>query len=184
MTTITLYKYLGKWGPFKIDTPCDYCDLTSSVLQDMMDNEFKGLNVEFEEKKWLDNWITLLLKGAWHAPIILVDGKLFHQYSKENPLFDREKLEKAVKKDWKGRIENNMADVKVYTTPTCSTCRQLKEFLKKHKIEFEEINVAADPSKAQEMIAKSGQMTVPVTDVKGTVLTGYDKKELKKALHI
>ncbi len=93
---ITQYKWAGKWGPFKIKTPCEECDLTTSILKDMMDVEFKGKNVTFEIKPWLDNWIYCLTKVAWHAPIIMVDGKKFHQYSHKDPIFNREKLTKIV----------------------------------------------------------------------------------------
>lgn len=77
-----------------------------------------------------------------------------------------------------------MANVKIYSTPTCPWCHKAKEFLKEHKIKFEEFNVAADRNAAKEMIEKSGQMGVPVTDIDGKIIVGYDVAELKKALKI
>ncbi len=77
-----------------------------------------------------------------------------------------------------------MADVKVYSTPGCPSCKALKGFLKENKIEFEDINVAADPDAANEMIEKSGQMSVPVIDIDGTVIAGFKKDKVKAALKL
>ena len=89
---ITNFKWAGKLGPFRIKTSCSECDLTTAVLQEIMKNEFKDKNVKFEVKPWLDNFFYCLVRGAWHAPIIMVNGKKFHQYSKKQPLFDQDKL--------------------------------------------------------------------------------------------
>lgn len=72
--------------------------------------------------------------------------------------------------------------IKVYSTPTCPYCRMVKDFLKQNKIEFEDVDVAADRKAAKEMIAKSGQMAVPVLDVNGTIVVGADMGVIKKAL--
>jgi len=74
--------------------------------------------------------------------------------------------------------------VKVYSTPTCPYCHATKEFLKENKIEFEDIDVSKNQDKAQEMIEKSGQMGVPVIDINGTIIVGYDKEAIKKALKL
>ena len=72
--------------------------------------------------------------------------------------------------------------IKVYSTPTCPYCRMVKDFLKQNKIEFEDVDVAADRKAAKEMITKSGQIAVPVLDINGTIIVGADMKEIKKAL--
>jgi predicted methyltransferase len=64
----------------------------------MMENELKGKNVELEVKPWLDNLFYCLVRGAWHAPIIMINGKKFYQFSEKDPLFDRDKLVEQVKK--------------------------------------------------------------------------------------
>ena len=56
-----------------------------------------------------------------------------------------------------------MAKVKIYTTATCGFCKQTKAFFEANNVEFEEVDVGADQSAAQEMTEKSGQMGVPVT---------------------
>jgi hypothetical protein len=103
---IVQYKYLGSWGPFKINSDCEDCDITTEVLKDMMNKEFRALDVVFEERPWLNNWIKLLFKGAWHAPIILVDGMKFYQWREEEPLFNREKLKYLVLKKLKDKRED------------------------------------------------------------------------------
>jgi len=77
-----------------------------------------------------------------------------------------------------------MAKVKVYSTPTCPACKQTKEFLHENKIEFQEINVADDQKALQEMVEKSGHMAVPVIDIDGEIILGFDKSKLQKALKI
>ncbi len=72
----------------------------------------------------------------------------------------------------------------VYSTQSCPYCSAAKEFLKENKIDFEAIDVSKDQSKAQEMIEKSGQMGVPVLDINGTIIVGFDKEAIKKALKL
>lgn len=74
--------------------------------------------------------------------------------------------------------------VKVFTTPACSHCYILKEFLKEHNVEFEEINVASDKKAAKEMIEKSGQMGVPVIEIDGQIVVGFDKEKISELLKI
>lgn len=77
-----------------------------------------------------------------------------------------------------------MASVLIYTTPTCPWCMKTKEFFKKHNVKYTERDVAADEKTAQEAIDKSGQMGVPVIDVDGQIIVGFDEPKLKKALKI
>ncbi len=77
-----------------------------------------------------------------------------------------------------------MVKVKVYSTPSCPYCMKAKEFLKEHDIEYEDINVQKDKKAAEEMVEKSGQMGVPVIEVGSTIIVGFDRDALKKALNI
>mgnify|MGYP001613624718 CR=1 FL=1 len=72
--------------------------------------------------------------------------------------------------------------IKIYTTSTCPWCVKTKEFLKANNIKYEDVNVGMDEKARNEMFEKSGQFGVPVTDVNGTIIVGYDKEALKKAL--
>jgi len=73
--------------------------------------------------------------------------------------------------------------VKVYTTPTCPYCTMVKEFLRANNVDFEELNVAVDRNAAIEMVQRSGQMAVPVVDVNGTIIVGFDSGAIAKALN-
>lgn len=75
-----------------------------------------------------------------------------------------------------------MKNIKIYSTPTCAYCKLAKEYLKAKGIAYNEVNVAEDDAQLNEMIQKSGQTGVPVIDVDGTILVGFNKKELEKAL--
>jgi len=75
-----------------------------------------------------------------------------------------------------------MKKVIVYSTPTCPYCAMAKEYLKENNVEFEDVNVAADQTRAEEMVKKSGQMGVPVLDVEGEIIVGFDKGRLASLL--
>ena len=72
--------------------------------------------------------------------------------------------------------------VKIFTTPTCVYCRLAKDFFKQNNVEWQEVDVAKDRNAAMEMIDKSGQMGVPVIEVDGKIIIGFDKPALKRAL--
>lgn len=74
--------------------------------------------------------------------------------------------------------------VKVYSTPFCPWCERLKEWLKQNLINFEEVDVSEDEEAAQEMIEKSGQMGVPVTEINNEIVVGFDIKRLKELLKL
>jgi glutaredoxin 3 len=75
-----------------------------------------------------------------------------------------------------------MPKVKVYSTPTCPWCHRAKEFLNEIKVEFEDINVAEDQKAAEEMVDKSGQRGVPVIEIDGEIIIGFNPDAIKKAL--
>ena len=77
-----------------------------------------------------------------------------------------------------------MPQVIVYSTPTCPYCDMAKNFLKENKVEFSEFDVSIDQEKAQEMIRKSGQTGVPVLDIDGTIIVGFDVDKIKAALKL
>jgi len=74
--------------------------------------------------------------------------------------------------------------VKVYTAPGCPFCIIVENFLRKNKIKFKGIDISENAKAKAEMKRKSGQESVPVTDVDGKIIIGYDIKKLKEALKI
>ena len=75
-------------------------------------------------------------------------------------------------------------EVKIYTIPTCSWCVKGKEWLKKKKISFQECNVAESQNSQfrDEILEKSGQVSVPVFDFNGEIIVGFNEKRLEEAL--
>ncbi len=74
--------------------------------------------------------------------------------------------------------------IKVYSTKSCHYCTMEKDFLKQNKIEFEDVDVSDNQKAANEMVKKSGQMGVPVTEIDDEIVVGFDKEKLKKILSI
>ena len=68
--------------------------------------------------------------------------------------------------------------VKVYSTPTCPYCRMAKSFLDEKGVSYEDLDVSVDTAARDEMAKKSGQMGVPVIDVDGEVIIGFDRERL------
>lgn len=73
-------------------------------------------------------------------------------------------------------------NIKVYSTPTCSWCKRVKNFLVEKGVEFEYIDVSTDHEAAHEMIDKSGQLGVPVIDIDNEIIVGFNRDALEKAL--
>ncbi len=70
----------------------------------------------------------------------------------------------------------------IYSTPSCGYCKLAKDFFQKNNVKFTDYNVASDPKRAEEMSRKSGQMGVPVIDINGKIIIGFNKPEIEKAL--
>lgn len=77
-----------------------------------------------------------------------------------------------------------MKEVTIYSTPTCVYCNMAKSFFKAHGVDYTEHNVASDLEKRKEMIDKTGQMGVPVIDVGGEIVVGFDEPRLRSTLGI
>ena len=77
-----------------------------------------------------------------------------------------------------------MHNVTIYSTPTCHFCHMAKDFFKANNVVFTDKNAATDPIARKESITKSGQMGVPVTDIDGQILVGFDEPKLRKLLGI
>jgi len=73
-------------------------------------------------------------------------------------------------------------EVKIYSTPECPYCKMAKKFLTEKGVEYEDLNVADDEKAREEMIEKSGQMGVPVLDINGTIIVGFDQPKIEQAL--
>lgn len=74
--------------------------------------------------------------------------------------------------------------IKVYSTPTCTYCVTLKKFLTEKGIKFEAVDVSQNEADLQEMVDKSGQMGVPVIDIDGQIIVGFNRNKIVELLSI
>ncbi|HEX3027842.1 MAG TPA: glutaredoxin domain-containing protein [Clostridia bacterium] len=72
--------------------------------------------------------------------------------------------------------------VKVYSTQTCPYCIMAKKYLESKNVEFEYLDVSSNRELANEMISKSGQRGVPVIDIDGNIIIGFDKEKIDSCL--
>lgn len=72
--------------------------------------------------------------------------------------------------------------VQVYTTPSCGYCRLVKSYFQEKGVRFTEYDVSRDQRKAEEMVRKSGQMGVPVVDINGKIIVGFDRDKIERSL--
>ena len=72
--------------------------------------------------------------------------------------------------------------VKIYTTPSCGYCTVAKKYFRENRVPFTEYDVSRDQRRADEMVRKSGQMGVPVIDINGKVIVGFNKPEIERSL--
>jgi len=75
-------------------------------------------------------------------------------------------------------------EVTVYTSSTCSWCDAVKDYLRAREIDFEEVDVSADMDRAQELVERSGQYGVPVVDIDGEMVVGFDRPRIDALLEL
>ncbi|EMS73675.1 glutaredoxin family protein [Ruminiclostridium cellobioparum] len=73
--------------------------------------------------------------------------------------------------------------VKVYSTPTCPWCTVAKKYLTSKNVKFEEVDVSKNREAAYEMVKKSGQRGVPVIDINGSIIVGFDQATIDRLIH-
>jgi len=81
-------------------------------------------------------------------------------------------------------VEKLPTKIRIFTTPGCPYCLSLKEFLKEQQISFEEINVAGDQKMIDYLIEKTGRAEVPIIEIDGQLIVGFDREKLSKLLKL
>ena len=120
---VTLYRWAGSWGPFKVNIPCGECTLTKDILTDTFANELADVPVELEVKDWLSHWWEPLKAGAWHAPIVMVEGKVISQ----GEALNRGVLVQSIIKAW--TEHDTLSGNIVFGKATCPYCVKAKALL-------------------------------------------------------
>lgn len=173
---IVIYKWEGKFFPFKIKKKCGECSLSTNIIKLVVEQAKKeGIEVDYIEKPWLNNWYKVILKGGWHAPIILINNKILTQgivVSKEK-LIDR--IYEEAFKDFK--IPNK--GTYIFTLPNCTYCKKAKELLKNKNIKYKEFDILNDTANMKKfltlVLGKLHPITVPQIFIDGKWIKGFDE---------
>jgi glutaredoxin 3 len=72
--------------------------------------------------------------------------------------------------------------ITLYSTPSCTYCTKAKDYFRTNGIRFTEYDISRDPRRADEMMRKSGQAGVPVIDINGRIIVGFNKPEIERSL--
>lgn len=173
---ITVYRWAGQWGPFKIKIPCGECSLTGNVIEDTLDNELAEIPVEVDTRDWLSEWWRPLLRGGWHAPIVMVEKQVISQGAALN----RGLLTQAVIEAHAQRhaVQGNH----LFGKEGCPHCKRAKGYLQQGNIEFEYHDVVKQPRALYEMLARvkpligdKTPVTVPQIWLDGDYIGGADE---------
>ncbi|MCP4433529.1 MAG: glutaredoxin [Gammaproteobacteria bacterium] len=176
IVNILVYRWAGSWGPFKVSIPCGECALTHDVISDTIDNELAGIPVQVTTLDWLDHWWKPLLKGGWHAPIVLVEGRVISQGAALN----RGVLTQAAIEAHAARnpIEKNI----VFGKSSCPYCVLAKQQLDESNMDYEYHDVVSEPRALYEMLARvkpiigaKTPVTVPQIWLDGHYVGGADE---------
>ena len=72
--------------------------------------------------------------------------------------------------------------VLVFTTPSCSWCMRAKQYLRQQNVKFREVDVSRDAAAARDLVRRTGQMGVPVVEIDGCPIVGFDKQQIDRLL--
>jgi len=178
---LTLYRWAGQWGPFKVNILCGECSLTVDVIKDTMATELDGIPVDLDIREWLNEWWRPLPKGGWHAPIVMVEGKLVSQ----GHALNRGVLTEAV---IAAHVErSSIRGNHVFGKETCPHCVRAKGYLEAAGVDYAYHDVVRNPRALYEMIGRvkpivgpKTPITVPQIWIDGAYVGGAD--ELSKIL--
>ncbi|MDQ6960189.1 MAG: glutaredoxin [Mariprofundaceae bacterium] len=157
---ITLFRWAGSWGPFNIRAPCGECSLTSDVIVDAMAHELSGVPIHLDIRDWLSEWWRPFLKGGWHAPIVLVDGRVVSQGSALN----RGVLSQSVIEAHAARtpLHGNI----LFGKHSCPHCKRARKYLEQAHITYDYRDVIKQPVALYEMLVRVKSIVgnaVPIT---------------------
>lgn len=158
--TVTVYKWAGHWGMFEVKTPCGECALTLDIIHDTLETELIGIPVELEIREWLSEWWKPLVSGGFHAPIVMVEGKVISQGAAINRGVLTEKVIQAYTHI--SEVDGNV----IFGKTNCPYCRRAKKYLDEKHIIYEFRDVVKNPRNLYEMLNRVKPLigqTVPIT---------------------
>lgn len=174
--SLVLYKWEGKFWPFRIKIPCGECALTHDVINDTLQNELAGVPVEFKTLPWLDNWYKPIWKGGWHAPIVMVDGEVVAQGDALNRGILAERIVRLYAERF--AVTGNH----LFGKDNCKHCKRAKGYLEEAGIDYTYHDVVKNPRALYEMLARvkpiigpKTPITVPQIWIDGKYIGGADQ---------
>lgn len=176
---VTLYRWAGQFGPFKVKIPCGECTLTRDILNDTFNHELAGIPIDLEVKDWLSYWWQPLRFGAWHAPIVMVDDKVVSQ----GEALNRGMLVQSVIEAWtpRDRLTGNV----LFGKSGCPYCLKAQKLLQAAHIDVAYRDVVKDSAALYRMIPEvkaiigdKTPVTVPQIWIEGQYIGGCDALEL------
>lgn len=173
---VILYRWGGSWGPFKVNIPCGECSLTVDVISDTFINELADIPVELETHEWLSQWWRPLKVGGWHAPIVIVGGRVVSQ----GHALNRGVLTEAVIAEYVK--QSDMMGTHIFGKESCPHCIRAKGYLGNVGIEYKYHDVVREPRSLYEMLGRvkpivgpKTPITVPQIWVDGKYVGGADQ---------
>lgn len=192
---LTLYRFSGRFLFLKIRKRCEACDVTYAVLSRLMSEVFAGKPVTLTIRPWLNHWWKPLLRGGWHAPILLLDGKVFSQGTVPDvpaliravaaQLDDAELAARA--EEYRGHTKPVTArpeDLLVYGSRACPHCRELIGYLRANGVPFVLRDVSSSAGAREELRQLTGRLQIPVVRKGDRWISGSDRNALRALAHI
>lgn len=156
---VTVFRWAGQWGPFKVKIPCGECALTTDVIKDALNDELRGVPVSLNVREWLTEWYRPLPKGGWHAPIVMVDGKIICQGHALNRGVLTEAVIDAHAKQ--APISGNH----LFGKASCPHCIRAKDYFESAGINYTYHDVVKSPRALYEMLSRVKPLIGPKTPI-------------------
>lgn len=160
--TITLYRWAGRWGPFKVNIPCGECALTADVIEDTLSHELAGVPVQLRTRDWLSKWwepLSVLPPRGYHAPIVMVEGAIVS----EGEALNRGVLTQAVIDAHAARTP--IQGTHVFGKENCKHCKRAKAYFEAAGLVFTYHDVVKSPASLYEMLARVKPLVGPKTPI-------------------
>ena len=173
---LLLYRWGGKWGPFKVKIPCGECTLTTDIVQDVLENELKTARVKLTVRDWLSHMIKAFFQGARHAPVLMVNGEVLSQ----GVAINRGVLAEAVMNEHVKHFP--LEGTHIFGKEKCGYCHKAKAAADMAGLEYEYHDVVKNVGAMYEMLARvkpivgpKTPITTPQIWIDGQYIGGYDQ---------
>lgn len=159
---VTMFRWAGQWGPFKVNIPCGECALTQDVIEDALETELAGIPVDLDVREWLTEWwkpLRLLPPSGYHAPIVLVENEIVS----EGEALNRGVFAEKVVNHYVKRFP--VEGTQFFGKENCPHCARAKEYMAEADVDYEYHDVVRNPRALYEMLARVKPIVGPKTPI-------------------